>query len=440
MHEQLQYMYGLSRFGIKPGLERMEQMMELLGHPEQKFKSIHVAGTNGKGSTAAMLDCVLRQGTLKVGLYTSPHMYVFNERIRVQGESISDAELAALAEELRALIEKHEIPATFFEFTTALAYMYFVRQGVDIAVVEVGMGGLLDATNVITPLVSVITNVGLDHTEFLGDTKEKIAFEKAGVIKSGVPVVTSERQKSVLSVIRAAALTHRATLHQAHQDSSVEKLSSSWDGQRVEVRGVWQGQLHLPLLGDHQLENLAAALTALHALRRQDIDISWEQIERGIESTRWAGRLDVLSREPLIVLDGAHNNDGAEALYQFIRHWPRHDVLVVGEKYGKEIPVLAQRIVPLFDRVIVSQGSFQPQDPQELAEQLGPYSRHIEVIVSLPRALTAARASLPPKGTLLITGSLYMVGDALTVLDPAGRQAGPVQPKRAGRVEPAAQG
>lgn len=409
-------MYGLERFGIKPGLEVMQQMMELLGYPEQKFKSVHIAGTNGKGSTAAFIDSILRETDVTVGLYTSPHIYTFNERIRINGESISDEELVALIQELKELTEQHNIQPTFFEFTTALAYMHFARQHVDIAVIEVGMGGLLDATNVITPLVSVITNIGLDHMEFLGDTKEKIAREKAGVIKQRVPLITSEKDPAILKLLRNECEAKRAPMYTTDELFDIALIRESFENQEFIVTGKYNATLSIPLLGHHQLQNAVCAIGVILELRKQGIEISEEAIIEGMAGAKWEGRLDVVSIKPLIVVDGAHNQDGVYVLHEYIKGLPRYDVLVLAQKKGKDLQDMATMIVPLFSHVIVTKGNFMPEEPHVISQKLASVHSSVHSIEDVAEALNEAKKMLPPDGMMLITGSLYMVADALAVL------------------------
>src|SRR3989344_4317484 len=233
---ELAYLYELTRFGVKPGLDVMQKMMDALGHPENTFKSIHVTGTNGKGSTCAMMGSILREAGYRTALYTSPHLYAFNERIQIDRVPIADAMLAELVGEIRLICEQQDIHPTFFEFTTALAYVYFSRSDIDIAVIEVGMGGLYDATNVITPLVSVITNVGLDHMEYLGPTTAHIAREKAGIVKKGVPVVTAEKESAILDIFDREAGEKNTIVTRVQDMVKTNIVSSGLDGQAVEVR------------------------------------------------------------------------------------------------------------------------------------------------------------------------------------------------------------
>ncbi|MBI1833576.1 MAG: bifunctional folylpolyglutamate synthase/dihydrofolate synthase [Candidatus Andersenbacteria bacterium] len=409
----VEYLYSLNRYEIKPGLERMNALMKALRHPEKKFKSIHISGTNGKGSVAAMVESVLRTSGLKTGLYTSPDIYSFNERIQVAGEPISDEKLGEIVWRLREIADREEIPATFFEIGTAAAYIYFAEQEVDVAVIEVGMGGLLDATNVITPVVSVITNIGLDHQEFLGDTKEKIATEKAGIIKPGIPFVTGENDPTILKILLDTATKNNAPTVEARKDNEIEVVDNSWEGQNVKVSGSWKGELSLPLLGEHQVENLKVALATLTALQSTFKKLSFEKIQNGIAATRWAGRLDVISKNPLILVDGAHNADGVGALITFMQNVPRKEVLVLGVKRGRDMTAFLP-LASMFQHVIVTKGNFMPEDPSIIAAALDGHPS-ISMCSDVPRALRLA-VQKAGTGTTLIAGSLYLVADALAVL------------------------
>lgn len=413
---ELEYMYRLQRFGVKPGLDVMERLMEALGHPEKKFRSVHIAGTNGKGSTAAFLSSVLRTAGYKVGLYTSPHLVRFNERIRLNGMDIADEELVWLVQQVREATEREGIEATFFEFTTALAFLYFAQHEVAMAVVEVGMGGRLDATNVITPLVSVITTIGLDHTEVLGDTLKKIAAEKAGIIKPGVPVVIGEKKPDVVAYLRAAAQAQSSPAVIVRKEMQVRDIDASLFRQKFTVEGSIQGQFEIHLLGRHQIDNALTALAAIAQLRHQRMDIPDEAMQTGMVAARWDGRMQVVSHQPLVIVDGAHNEDGVEALCDFIKDFPRHSVLVVAQKRGKHLSFLHDKVVPLFDHVIVTEGTYQPMKAEVLARELARIHPRVEAFSNVREAVDRALALLPPDGFLLVSGSLYMVGGALSVL------------------------
>lgn len=417
---ELAYMYGLTRFGIQPGLAVMEHMMRALGNPERKFKSIHVTGTNGKGSTCAMIESIVRQAGYKTALYTSPHLYSFHERIQINRVAILDEDLAELVQEIREVCQQHHIQPTFFEFTTALAFLYFARASIDIAIVEVGMGGRYDATNVIVPLVSVITNVGLDHTDYFGSTKIHVAKEKAGIIKEGAIVVTGEQDPEVLRIFSEEAKEKHARIIETKNMVGAKVVSAELDGQEVEVQaGVGSFVVHLPLLGSHQVENMKTAIAALTLTLSPSGErgtLNSNVIAVGIANTKWEGRLQVLSKQPLIIIDGAHNGDGARALAKFLEQVPHKKVLVFGSKQGKDISDMISCVVPLFSHVIITEGSFMPESADKLAERMRTLGKEVIVEKNSGKAFQKGRGLLENNDSMVITGSLYMVGDVLSYI------------------------
>ncbi len=422
--QELEYIYKLSRLGTNPGLEVMERLMVQLGNPERGGRYVHITGTNGKGSVASMIDSVMRAAGYKVGLYTSPHLYEFNERIRINGAAIPEEDLLRLIQQVRQAADQAGLTPTFFEFTTALTFLYFATKAIDLAVIEVGLGGRWDATNVITPLVSVITNVGLDHMELLGPTKVKIAGEKAGIIKEKVPTVLGRMEREVLDVFKKVCRQKNSRLTMAEQVVAADVLDSSLDGQRVELKGVLAGIVDLPLLGRHQVDNLSVAVAAIDRLAHAGYLVDFNQLAAGIRRTTWEGRLDIVSRQPLIIVDGAHNADGLQALADFLSSLPatrgadmRYDVLVLGVKRGRDLTDIATKILPLFKQVIVTEGAYQPERAAVLAEKLNGWHKSIQAVRRPGAAVAAAKKLLPPHGVMVVTGSLYMIADALAALN-----------------------
>src|SRR3989338_5320207 len=336
----LGYMYSLERFGMKLGLDVITDLLQHLGNPHLQFKSIHVAGTNGKGSTCSFLASILQEAGYKTALYTSPHLVKFNERIKVNGNDISDQYLASLAKKIKKTAEQHKIELTFFEFTTALAFLYFARQKVDIVVVETGMGGRLDATNVLHPLLSVITNISFDHQKHLGDTLEKIAVEKAGIIKKEGMVVTAEKNPAVLEVFRKECRKKNAQLFVSEGDFKI--VQRDIFHQAFEFHGL---RYDIQMLGEHQIPNALLAILAVELLKEKGIACSSRSIQQGLQKTRWAGRLQFIRKN--VLLDCAHNIAGMEMLQKFVQNLPRRKVLVLGIAEDKEIVEMCQLIVPL---------------------------------------------------------------------------------------------
>jgi len=318
----LERLYRRDLHTIKLGLETQRHFLEALGNPQKSFRVIHVAGTNGKGSVCAIMASVLAAAGYKTGLYTSPHLVLFNERIRINGLAIEDRELLEIMDhvdehaEVAAQLPDGRDP-TFFEYTTTLAFQHFKEKGVEIAVVETGMGGRLDATNVVDPMLSVITPIGLEHTQYLGTTIQQIAGEKCGIIKQGRPVLCGELCAEALDVVRQTSKERSAPLMLARDMVRVTRMDTSWSGQkiRLETENVSYRPAVLPLVGKHQMENCATAVGALQFLDEVGaITLEEGAVKKGIEKVTWPARFQLLSQEPIVILDAAHNPDGARVL------------------------------------------------------------------------------------------------------------------------------
>lgn len=398
--------------------------MRALGHPERSFKAVHITGTNGKGSVASMLAQVLHESGYKVGLYTSPYVRRFNERIRVNGQEIVDQQLEDLFQKIKSAQEQLNLPLTFFEFITALAFIYFAEQKVEIAVVEVGIGGALDATNVIpAPEVAVITNIGLDHTEILGATKESILKDKAGIIKRGSDVVTREQDDRLLKVLERMCQAHQASLTVVQHVIKPERLTLSLSGQVFKTSGLVNDVFEISLLGAHQIKNACTALVVLTKLTARGWNISEEAIKKGLAKAHWPGRLQVISQHPLIIVDGAHNEDGFLALADFLKQdLPNivtldqpYDTLIVGVKNNKKLGSSSQELVSLFKQVIVTESNYEAMPAGRLSEQLLQLRLGMSIIKEseVELALLMAKKRTPSAGIIVITGSLYLVGDIL---------------------------
>jgi len=412
MQEVLNYLYGLERFGIKLGLDVVNQLMELLDNPHKKFRSVHIAGTNGKGSTAAFLSSVLQEAGFKVGLYTSPHLIKFNERVRVNGKEISDEEIVSLTKIIRQKTMEKGVQPTFFEFTTAMAFSYFAKQGVDFAVVEVGMGGRLDATNVLQPEVSVITHVGLDHTYHLGDTIYKIAREKAGIIKRNSVLVTAETNKRIISYFKGVCDEKEVRMFVVGEQISSKVTYSGLEGQGFDTTGMVSEHFDIKLLGEHQIEN---ASTSILVARVLGVDMS--AIKSGVEKTLWPGRLDVVSKKPLVFVDGAHNIEGMKAVAHFMKYIPNKKILILGIAENKDIDKLVKDVVPLFEQVIITKGNYKPAKTSDIKKEVLHYTTNIKEIPLVADAIKEAFNSVSGNDVVLITGSIYMIGDAMAELN-----------------------
>ncbi|MGQ9497902.1 MAG: bifunctional folylpolyglutamate synthase/dihydrofolate synthase [Desulfotomaculales bacterium] len=410
--------------GLLPGLERVRELLAHVGNPQDNLRAAHIAGTNGKGSTAAMLASILTAAGYRTGLYTSPHLQRHAERFVVDGEPITDERLAALMESflprVRAFVAEGEPRPTEFELLTALAFLYFREARVDIAVVETGLGGRLDATNIIVPEVAVITNVSLDHTAYLGDSVASVAREKAGIIKPGVPVVTAA-EGAALGVIRHRCETLGAPLYVVGKDIACWGESAGLTGQRITVRGLKQtyANLTIPLLGAHQRLNAACAVAAVEVLAERGFRITGEDITRGLAAVRWPGRCEVVRSSPLVLLDGAHNPAGAAALARFLRaHLSgRKITLILGILDDKDREGIVRTLVPLAGKVIVT----RPSDTRAAGwRRVAVEARkHIAAVREEEDAGAAVKEALAGAGAddvILVTGSLYLVGAVRTKL------------------------
>jgi dihydrofolate synthase/folylpolyglutamate synthase len=406
----------------KLGLENITELLEDLGRPQDTWPSVLVGGTNGKGSTAAMLETVARAAGLRTGLYTSPHLVEINERIQSHGRAIPPEEFGALFTGLRERIErllaegKLRFHPTFFECLTAMGCEYFRQQGCEIAVLEVGMGGRLDATNTGTPRVAVITQVDLDHERFLGSTIGAIAAEKAGIIKRGGVVVTTASHPEAAAVIRAKAEERGARLVETWREYSAENVLNTGGRYSFEVAHAdgFRLRVELGLRGRHQVENALAAVAAARELARQGFPIRDEHIREGLATARWPGRLEAIREEPLVLLDGAHNPAGARALARFLDECltGRRVVLVYGAMRDKAVPEIAEILFPRAERVVLTRPeqfrTAAPETVRELAAHLNP---NIVVEPEPEAALARALAAASPDDVILVTGSLFLVGD-----------------------------
>lgn len=415
-------------FGIRPGLEMEQGILDAMGNPARVYPCIHVAGTNGKGSVCAMLESILRVAGFRTGLYVSPHLTRFSERIRVDGVEASDEELEALAlgvEQVeKGVASRLGKSATYFEFSTAMMFEHFRRRKVDIAVLETGMGGRLDATNVVVPAVSVITAVGMDHMAYLGADLASIAGEKAGIIKNGRPVVSSRQKPEALEVIRRTAAERRASLVLADEFVSVRRISEDWDGQKVNVETEdWAvGAIGLPLLGDHQLENLATVAATVGVLRDNGLQIDEKAFKKGIGQTIWPGRMQVLQSDPPVLLDGGHNPQAGAAVAVFLKHRLKGRPLgmVFGMCRDKDLPGYLgffRGMVRRFWAVpIRTERSLRAAEVAAAARGL------CREVVEMDSAAAGVREAIAwaktSGGVVCIAGSLYLVGEVL-----AGRKA-----------------
>jgi dihydrofolate synthase / folylpolyglutamate synthase len=419
--ESLSAMYALRRFGIKLGLDAINAVLTDLGHPQNDYRIIHVAGTNGKGSVAAMLSTIFQEAGYRVGRYTSPHLERFNERICVNNAPISDSMVVSAYERVSATPRLGR-ELTFFEFTTAMALYVFARQKVEWAVIETGMGGRLDATNAVQPALTVITNIALEHKAYLGNTLAAIAGEKAGIVKAGVPLVTGATQPSVRDVILKHAKGLGAPTYLKGRDFRFRRSGDkrfSYYG----ISTVWR-QLVLGLKGRHQIENAALVLAACETLTRMGLaDFSEDDIRKGLARSRWPGRLEVVSKRPLVILDGAHNLMAARKLAQHLKeqYHQRKITLVIGVLDDKACEPILKNLIAPCHRVIVTQPSIDRAVPaNELAAVARKFATNVSIVPDVGAAVEQALKSSKSDEVVCVAGSLYVVGEAKTALREMG--------------------
>ncbi|MFC1899339.1 bifunctional folylpolyglutamate synthase/dihydrofolate synthase [Chloroflexota bacterium] len=410
-------------------LRRMEELLKRLGNPHLKARTIHIAGSKGKGSVAAMVASALTASSYTTGLYTSPHLHVYNERIRIDDKLITNEELITHIEKLKPEVEAINREAlyghlTTFEVTTTLGFSYFAEKQVDFQVIEVGLGGRLDATNVVQPEVCVITSISRDHTRVLGNTLTEIATEKAGIIKNNSTVVASPHPAEVNLVIKEVCNARQAKLIQVGKDVTWQGLAFDSTHQSLQIKGrLANYELSIPLLGQHQMENSATAVAVLEVLKENGAHISTNSITRGLAQTSWPGRLQVLNRRPLVVADGAHNPDSASKLRKSLEHYFDFDqaILILGVSSDKDISEIISVLAPIFDDVIATH-SIHPRamptsDVIAAFEKQGIAAIATEDIsIALPMALTMTGE----RSLICITGSLFVTAGAIEQADKLG--------------------
>ncbi len=417
--ESLEYLEGLGKFGIQLGMERIEGLLRELDNPEKKIKTVHVTGTNGKGSVSSMIANILLAAGLKVGKFTSPHLVKYNERINLNGRDISDGDFAALISAVKtaadSVVKKGVCQQpTQFEVLTAAAFLYFYLQRVDYAVIEVGMGGLWDSTNVITPVVSVITNVALDHTDRCGKTIERIAMQKAGIIKENVPVVTAAEGNEALGPIVSFAMFKNAPVYLYGKAFYGTEVSSSMEGQRFTLHAgdIYSSDYEIKLPGEHQIRNSSVAVVAAKLVSRQAARINEVALHLGAAHTIWPGRLERIGRCPDIILDGAHNPNGAEALRKALdKYYSGKKVcFVFGMMGDKDMSSVVKALIRKDDVVFAvraDQGK-RAAAAADLAKLVGANAAPEE---DLATAFGKAAAAAGRDGVVCVCGSLYLVGE-----------------------------
>jgi dihydrofolate synthase / folylpolyglutamate synthase len=422
--QSLDFLFHCQQKGMKFGLETIQSLLSRIGNPEGKFPSIHIAGTNGKGSTAALLESVLRKSGYRTALYTSPHLIDLRERIRVAGRRISRPDFVRILDRIKPSIEA--VGASYFEALTAAAFDHFASQKTDAAVIETGLGGRLDATNVVHPVAVVITEIGRDHTNFLGNTLESITAEKAGILKPGVPCVAGTGKSRVAALLEKAAAARPCPIVFSGRSVVVRKARSTDEGSWFDASGgdFRYENLRLNLLGRHQIENARTVLAVAEVLRKRGFEIPEKAVREGFAGVVWRARLEVLRRDPLVLLDSGHNPDGIRTLARAVRSLFRYRrfILVFGVLADKDYRSMLGTIAPLADEIILTRPhSERAADPESLARLRCLKGRRVSVIPDIARAWAAALGSARKEDLVCGTGSMYFVGEALKIMEPGGR-------------------
>ena len=423
--EAMKYITEVGNFGSNYGLERTHKLLEYLDNPEKNLKLIHIAGTNGKGSTTSMITEILMGAGYKVGMYTSPFIEEFEERIQINRNNIPKETLAALMDEIKEAVDKvieagYNHP-TEFEIITVLMLLYFKKENIDFGVIEVGLGGTLDSTNVITPILQVITSISFDHTNLLGNTLEEIAGEKAGIIKKEIPTVIYPQQEEALKVIKNKCLEMGSDLYIANNENLKFENVVNRDKPYQLLKYNNEIDILLPLLGEHQIINLSVAMKAIEVLNNRNItDISVGSIVKSIKNVTWKGRLEVLSNNPYVVIDGAHNIQGIETLSRNIKKYFKYNnlYLILGILADKDVDEMVKVITPMAKKVYaVTPNSIRAELAEDLKNEIIKYNENCQAYDDYKEAYLSALNNADENDLVLASGSLYMIGDMRRIIN-----------------------
>lgn len=425
-NEALQFIHESHKFGMRLGLDNIKKLLELLGNPQNNLKIIHVAGTNGKGSTCSFISSILKESGYKVGLYTSPFLETFTERIRVNGENIREEEVGKIVslikEKIEIMVSEGYSYPTEFEIVTAMAFYYYNQEKVDFVALEVGLGGRYDATNVIDkPVVSAITSISLDHTGILGDTLAKIAFEKGGIIKENCPTIVYPQQEEASEVIKNICAEKKSKYIEC-DFKNIEIKSSNINSQiyNCNINGKELRDLEIKLIGAHQIKNSIVALNVIEYLNDIKItNISEENIRKGLLETKWPGRIEKISENPMFIIDGAHNEEGAKSLANSIDKYfeNKNKILVIGMLEDKDIDSVLDLLIPKFNKVITT----TPDNPRaidanKLKEKIERYNIEVTCKPNIKEAVDYALEISNKDDVIISAGSLYMIGNVRTII------------------------
>jgi dihydrofolate synthase / folylpolyglutamate synthase len=409
MQDPLEHLHGLKSVDIRLGLGPISRLLDRLNNPQNAYGTILIGGTNGKGSIAAMVASVLSRGGFRVGLYTSPHLIDVRERIKVNGNMITPKEMNERIEEVKEHATEN---ITYFEFLTAVAFLYFYQKKVDLAVLEVGMGGRLDATNVVTPLASVVSNISLDHREYLGNRLEKIAWEKGGIIKDGGVCITAVKQRRVLKVLEDICSKKGAKVYRLGREIKIDMSCNgffSYRGMRKKY-----DRLVCPLKGRHQIENAALAIGVIESVAMKGFEVNDDAVFAGIRDVQWEGRLEIMQYAPMVLVDGAHNEGGASALSNALKEEFSYKklILIFGVLNDKDYRSMLKKLAPLADRLIITRPNTErAMPPEAIVPVAHPYQKRTEVVENSHEALKRALSVADQDDLVCVTGSLYLVGE-----------------------------
>jgi dihydrofolate synthase/folylpolyglutamate synthase len=418
--EAINWLNGFQQFGVKLGLERITKLCNNLDNPQNNYKLIHVGGTNGKGSVCRFLGSILSSSGYKTGIYTSPHLQRINERFVIDGLEISENDFANFIKKIKTIVEemkKEGEPPTYFEILTAMAFQYFNDKNVEFAIIEVGLGGRFDATNIVKPILTIITNVTLEHQDVLGENVGDIAYEKAGIIKEGIPLITGV-QRDILRVIENKAKENNSEITIINEDN-LKRLSNDIYGQEFLIKGLLKDyEINTKLLGRFQGKNIAIALNAIENLQLKGVYITETNIFEGIEKTTFTGRIEIIKENPTIIIDGAHNIEGFKVLTETLKNDFKYNklILVVGILSDKKIFEMLKIILPISDIIITTKSTnkraFSPLKLKEIIEKLN-FQKKVIIKNQVDEAIEYARSIAKNKDLICITGSLFTVGEAL---------------------------
>ncbi len=424
----IDYLYSLQKYGIKLGLDNINKLMQILGNPHNSFRAIHVAGTNGKGSTAAAIASVLHSGGFRTGLFTSPHLISFTERISINQKRITEEDVMNISSKIREKLSGADINPTFFEFVTAMAFYYFSIHKVELAVIETGLGGRLDSTNVVKPVITLITNISLDHCEFLGDSIAEITYEKAGIIKDNTPVLSASLDPDVISRLTEIARQHNAEAHFFGRDFNGTLKNMNANRIIIDYSGDNKiNDISVPVTGRYQLYNICLAIRTCELLMNKGVSLSVDSIIAGLQKISLEGRLEHVSHNPLIVIDGAHNPAAAASLSESITSiYPdKKIILIAGIMADKNIHGILHPLFKIAESVILTKAAYERAAPPDRLREIisditnsgnVPETSNIIITGSVKEALTVAKSRYTENSIIIISGSFYTTGEAKELL------------------------